>query len=248
MNYANLCQRFENKAMKERIKFEAELETAGMSAEVIKQAGQARYESTWAILEQSLDRGLTMGARPNGIKDILAKHGFGMNIKAKETKIDGKWWFITFKPSPDHKDRFSDFMTVCMTYLRRDFIKQWTACFEQNGENENELGKGYHIHILCEINIGFATLKRNTTSTWHKFFKDDVPNAFHDYVEIKTIEQAHVRLSYMNGHKKEEYKQAAIPFNAIWRKKHCLKDIYESDNLRMPSLPRPGAQAPINHM
>lgn len=212
----------------------------------IEEESNERYKSAylnyWTFEERATREGQIMMRRPGGLMDIAKE--FGYTMENKETPIK-KWWWITLRPSREHKERFSDFMVTCLSYLNRNIFKRWTAAFEQKGTNNETMGQDYHIHIIAEVNDKYHKTKiiRDTKSSWSKFLNGDVPDAFLEVKEIKTAEQAHVKLRYITGHKKEEHKHAAVAIDPIWRKKMLLKDIYESDDFAMPELPSPMAQA-----
>lgn len=159
---------------------------------------------------------------------LLEKH----NICAPLEKIDKNLYWITIRPSDEHRYRFLEFKKYCEEkYFNRQMFLSTTYVWEQKGENVDELGRGYHCHILAHLtsNVLKHHCIRNTKSTFNKFLNGECPDAF---VEVKKVDSpvylANL-LHYMSGVKSDIDKAKAVEMDAIFRKKYHLEEFYSND-------------------
>lgn len=193
-----------------------------MAAEIYKQ----EYRLAYIREELELREDLTMAFREGGIRDILAEFGFEVNKPS--TKIAGKWFFITLRPSNEHEHRFVDFKPMVFKYLERTMFINWMLAFEQKGKNNDEIGKGYHVHIIAEC-AKWCTKKKminDTKRTWDKWLNGNVPDAFVQIDKIETEQEKKIKELYITGHKSDQHKQEAIATDIIWRSNVGLQPTY----------------------
>lgn len=155
-------------------------------------------------------------------------------IKPKIKKLDGNFLFITLRPSDEHKERFSEFRHIVeKDYLKRRMFINGTYCWEQKGENEADLGKGYHIHILALCRAGLMKTQciKDTKSTFKKFLKGDVPEAFVEVKYVRDTDDYKKIETYMKGFKADEEKQNAVSLDPLFRKSYGLAELYTFTNV-----------------
>lgn len=189
-----------------------------------------KLEYDLAIRVEFLELEKVMKLMPK-LDELLQKH----NISTKLEKLDENLFWITLRPSDDHKHRFSEFMLFTkQKYLDRQMFLSKTWVWEQKGEDMDNLGKGYHIHILATLTktTNKGHLLRNTKSTFSKFLGGDVPDAF---VEIKKVDNQIYKnnlLHYISGVKvstEEVNKERAVEMDAHFRARYNLEDFYTDD-------------------
>ncbi len=66
--------------------------------------------------------------------------------RLKESNKLGNVLFITINPRPDIN--FDDFKLICDKYVGKKWIQSCIYVYEQRGKTIEELGKGFHCHML----------------------------------------------------------------------------------------------------
>lgn len=66
--------------------------------------------------------------------------------RLKESNKLGNVLFVTINPRPDIN--FDDFKIICDKYVGKKWIQSCIYVFEQRGKTIEELGKGFHCHML----------------------------------------------------------------------------------------------------
>lgn len=175
-----------------------------------------------------LDTSLTL-AEDLGLKTVLEKHGFGMKKSAE--MLVGKWFWITLRPSAEHQERFDSFKQQVFDYMKRKMFIGWKLAFEQKGETNEQMGTGYHVHILaeCTNNMNKAKLIRDSKSSWKQWLGGDCPEAFIQVEKMEKKQEYQNRYKYITEQKGESYKHAAQAIDIIFRKTKNLNDIYSSE-------------------
>lgn len=227
MNFISIANKIGNKARREaekKLKLYENI-TDEERTQLKKQFYQQYYKSEVFYL----DCDLTTASQEGGLKDILDKHGF--HIKKPEEKLTGKWFWITLRPSPEHNERFDSFKQQTFDYMKRKMFLDWKLVFEQKGETDEQMGTGYHVHIIanCKKNINKQKLIRDTKSTWSPWLNGYCPEAFIEIEKMETQTEYNNRIKYITGEKKDEYKHAAQKIDINWRVKKGLKNIYENN-------------------
>lgn len=172
-------------------------------------------------------------ARRKRIKSQLEnncyKNKYIQDIYNKDMQIidDNKpWYFITISPKEDIK--LADFRTKIHNITKWKIFQKGYYVYEQRGDTPDTIGTGFHVHILLEkYNIEYKRLIRRLEDTFKNFCGKPYKNTIN--VVRKKPEHARETLSeYMKGNKQED-KQQKCDFDAIWRKKENIQDIYSWD-------------------
>lgn len=233
MNFISIANKIGNRARKSAIKQaeeEAYILYEKVEREKVQEFINKRTEELYQIQfdkeVKNLDKDLTTAFKTEGLKDVLAKHGFA--IKKPDEKLTGKWFWITLRPSPEHRNRFVEFKQQTFKYLERTMFIKWKLAFEQKGETEETMGEGYHVHIIAQC-ANWCSIKKmvtDTKSTWDKWFNGYVPNAFVEIDKLTTVKEVEIKELYINGHKSDKHKQPAIVIDTLWRKNAGLQPTY----------------------
>lgn len=141
------------------------------------------------------------------------------NIKscALERKPDRIAW-ITINPKPDVS--LPSFVLRVQNYLKRSFIYNAKYVYEQRGESYEDIGRGFHVHILFDVFPGtsYSTIQRNSFNS----FKNVVGNKKAVDVKLYPYSLRSEKEEYINGQKWESSKDLKIHFDKIFRNKNGL--------------------------
>jgi hypothetical protein len=226
MNKLQLLKSVVVKAEKAKLNAWRAAECAGQS--LSKEEEEAIYEANVKIELQTLEKAMLLMPR---LDALLEKH----NISQTLEKVKENLYWITLRPSDEHKDRFLEFKKYCEEkYFTRQMFVSCTWVWEQKGEDMNTMGRGYHVHILAQLTT--STEKghciRNTKSTFNKFLNGDCPDAFVDVKKVSTILMKANLLHYMAGIKNstaEVNKEASCKMDTVFRNHYELQDVYSND-------------------
>ncbi len=134
--------------------------------------------------------------------------------------------FITINPKP--KTNLEEFVKKVQKFIKRNFCDEASAVIEQRGEEETELGKGFHAHIA---------LKRNVNYRPSDIVKG-AKNTFKNCCDVKKPELLNVRIhgsdfhkdkmEYIQGIKTGEGKSKKQEMDVLFRQKNNLEIVYKN--------------------
>lgn len=228
MNFISIANKIGNKARREANN--AIKNYGDVPDEVRTELMTTWYKAKYREYVRNLDDDLKLAFADNGLVDVLTKHGFP--VKKGTDKITGKWFFVTLRPEPKHEHRFVEFKAEVEEYLKRTMFEKWMMVFEQKGETPDVAGYGYHCHILAKC-ADWATKQKMINDTkrgWGKWLGGDVPDAFVEIAKVETLTDRDNKIRYMTVAKADEYKQAAMLIDKIFRERYKLSDSYTSSN------------------
>lgn len=136
---------------------------------------------------------------------------------------NSRWYLLTIRP-PEGVE-FSKFKDDILLYVSKWSHKwtEWAYCFEQVGTNEEELGKGFHVHMR---------FKTNAINYFPSHVKRDAKKIFtyvHDAcIKAEKIVSLERCIEYMDGNKNNPEKESAVQMNNIWRDREGLAALYAS--------------------
>lgn len=143
----------------------------------------------------------------------------------EELKEDFKsdYCFITVNPRPGSS--LTEFKTALDKSVKKSFIKKSLYVIEQRGETMEELGNGFHAHIL--VNKGdyrYSHTKREFASTFKKFCDTTKSSCFN----VKSCKEKDIRnrQNYMIGRKADPAKWLKQDMDIIFRKNHYFQSYY----------------------
>jgi len=143
--------------------------------------------------------------------------------KNKDDESKSDFVFITVNPSPDVP--LSDFRKAVDKSVKKTFIKKSLHVIEQRGETMEELGKGFHTHILIDKgDFRPSHLRREFARTFSKVCDTSNPHCFNiNYCKIEDIPK---RQNYILGSKKDVAKHKKQLMDKEFRKKFAIKEYY----------------------
>lgn len=141
----------------------------------------------------------------------------------KDGKITSRYIFITINPNNTVNDRL--FMEKAEKAFKKVWIVNYVYVIEQRGENEEELGKGFHIHALIDKgDYRFSHCVREFKTSFNRMCDTSNIHCFNvSYCKDIDISK---RLNYMLGQKKDESKWKKQEFDIVYRKENGFKPYY----------------------
>lgn len=167
---------------------------------------------------------LNMEYELDRIKSLKNLRSYELDLKAQQREIvkPHLCMFITINPKPDVA--LATFLTILHKYASRAMFSRTLYCVEQRGTIEDDnLGKGFHAHILCCRSNGYPPnkIKKHTYNS----FKHLVGNeSAIDYGGRYCIVAN--RQSYIVGSKKDPAKHPKQAGDVVWREKHSIEPYY----------------------
>lgn len=148
----------------------------------------------------------------------------GTIIKSKGVKKEYSHLFITVNPPPTLS--LNDFLNQIDKTMTKNWIDSYVYVIEQRGENENDIGKGVHTHILLKLtkHKKQSEITREIKNTWKKVL--DVDN--YHILNIKYIDDLEQKRkqNYILGTKTESVKHLKQAYDIIFRKNNKLQKYY----------------------
>lgn len=167
---------------------------------------------------------LNMEYELDRIKSMTNLRSYELELKSemKAAVVPSRCMFITINPKPDVA--LATFLTVLHKYAARSMFSRTLYCVEQRGTIEsNDLGKGFHAHILCCRANGYPPnkVKKNTYNSFKHLVGSE---ASIDYGGRYCVVAN--RQSYIIGSKKDTKKHPKQEGDVVWREKHSIEPYY----------------------
>lgn len=137
--------------------------------------------------------------------------------------VKSEYSFIMINPHPQAS--LTEFKQTLDKAMKKTFIKKSLYVIEQRGESMEELGKGFHAHIL--INKGdhrFSHMSREFANTFKKLCDVSNPHCFN--VSLCKPTDLYKRQNYMISRKSDATKWIKQDFDVIFRKERFLQPYY----------------------
>lgn len=178
------------------------------------------------ILEMEYQLG-HLGKDMEDLKELESNYKNEMLLSAAKRNNNLYCW-ITINPKPDID--FETFRKKVDKLVNRKMFTDYCYVYEQRGSNEDELGKGFHTHILATRLTKYKPNKvaRNIRNTCKNLVGDSSNN---NQVNIQFIgeEYAADKKEYILGKNKTgEGKDKKQDMDVIWRKKNNLNEYYNA--------------------
>lgn len=161
---------------------------------------------------------------------LYEKYQYNSKLEVVTTRKQVKQYthlFITVNPPPTLK--LDIFINTINKTLSKNWIDGYVYVLEQRGENEEELGKGFHSHMLIKLthHKKQSEINREIKNTWKKIL--DIDN--YHILNIKFIDNDEQlrKQKYILGVKSEEIKHLKQKMDIIWRLNNSIKPYYFLD-------------------
>lgn len=185
------------------------------SMEALGEDYRQTYDKTYNTLIQS---------EINEFKEII-KIAHGLHSVYTETiGTLMQWYFVTVRPD-SKKCTFEEFYSTVHKYIHRKCIKYFYLSFEQKGTSEDELGNGFHAHMIIDGTWrSKAECLRDTKSSFNKIAAENCIQV------IPTREPEKIKDKYLLEYESEDnHKIVTKEWDAKWREKECIDELYTND-------------------
>ena len=148
--------------------------------------------------------------------------------KSKQTDLIKEWYFLTINPAPNIN--LTDFHKTIEKAVSKVWITTYLYVIEQRGENIEELGKGFHTHIIFNKGIKHCKVISEMKNT----FKNMCDCSRDQLFNLKNIgeEEKTRKIEYITGIKKDDAKHLKQEMDIIFRKENKLKSYYILEQLK----------------
>lgn len=201
-----------NKAKKEAMKF----------ADAMEQCGKDYKEEYQKIYLSALDSEMKKFEEYLEFSSRLHERYVEMCGSAKGDRE----YFITIRPDTTKCD-FIDFKSKVEKFVSRKCFIDYTYSFEQKGESYEDLGKGFHVHIVAKMKqASKSNVLRDTLSSWNDWISKDLiaPNCI---CVVPTNNGAKLVQDYLLEYKSDdEHKEPTKKWDEIWRTNESLDKLY----------------------
>lgn len=143
-------------------------------------------------------------------------------------KVTTQYYFLTIRPD-DSKCTFDDFYDKVLRFVKRKCFLHYRLSFEQKGTVHDELGKGFHVHIVAQMKQRSKTeVLRDTLSSWNDWIEKNYIQS--NCIQVLTTKNPDKLVSdYLIEYKSDdEHKIVTKEMDMEWRKQYNLQNIYES--------------------
>jgi hypothetical protein len=208
-----------------------------LGAKSLKKAQKARTQA--AINKQQMeDHGIPCNIDPNAVFEETLERDYqfmedAMEIgiryfkMAKERLGANATYMLSIRP-PDKTDLAKFVRDV--SFFVGTWAKKWSwfeYAFEQVGETAETMGKGFHCHLIFEINATNYYRQHILRDAFSGFPYVAQPSIHLD--KLFNVERAK---EYIRGIKKDDDKELGVEFNTPWREKVGLLNLYDTNTPR----------------
>ena len=133
--------------------------------------------------------------------------------KKGESKV--RWWMVTIRPkyedtSFDVFKEHVEFYVSELPYINLEYV------FEQKGESLEDLGKGFHTHIIFsteKVNYWQSHILRDIKRKKYKFLEYTKANC----IQVDSVVCLQRAQEYIRGIKNDDNKELSCSMDAEWR-------------------------------
>ncbi len=146
-------------------------------------------------------------------------------LKVMKSKRKGNLWlYLTINPRRDVS--YFDFGPAVFRFVKRKMFTQFFFSFEQRSSTEQNMGEGFHIHLLLKRNIKVPPNKviRNSKNSFKGF--TNVNNSQIFFYRWCPQEYLIDKVAYIKGNKTGEGKDLKHEIDIEWRKIMKLDPFY----------------------
>lgn len=201
------------------------------------------YLDRWALQQWDLEHNPFLQAQKRAEIDVVYRQHAELTrlqhltsntvltqaLKEARQKRDEKaldeigFYFITI--SPRDTVSFPDFKQAVERFVKRKWVSSYVYVYEQRGIHENEIGKGFHMHmILTKPDKNFARILKETKNTFKHLFDDTCSSAID--IDGRFKRDLNNTISYILAEKQDPGKRLKQEIDKLFRKKYNLQDYY----------------------
>lgn len=121
----------------------------------------------------------------------------------------GRHYMITIRPA-DGSITFEKFKSDVMKFVQP--LLNYELAFEQKGECTEDLGKGFHVHIIMK-----GTTEQHYPSKLLRNAQKEFKYVAAHCIQVDTLRNLDKAREYIRGKKNDEKKMRAVEFDKQWR-------------------------------
>ncbi len=130
--------------------------------------------------------------------------------------------FFTVNARPEI--RLQDLEQSFHKAMKKKWITEYHAVFEQRSELEANMGEGPHIHILVNRGTEPSKARKELKNSFKNVCDIDNPSIFN--IQWRKDSGVVKALDYIKGLKKDSDKDKKMVIDKLWREKNSLQNIY----------------------
>lgn len=184
----------------------------------------------------------------SGENHIIENLGLTTIVKKRDIRDKYTHIFLTINPPPSMQ--LMDFHNNIEKTLTKGgnlklWIKGYLYVLEQRGENIEELGKGFHTHILIELtgHKKKSEIDRELKNKWKKNLDTENYHIFN--IKYIDYDEQLRKQKYMLAWKKDKKKHLKQEHDILWRQNNSLRKYYFVDyNIEHPECQKDIANVP----
>lgn len=135
------------------------------------------------------------------------------------------WYFITIRPD-EKLIKFPEFFDKVKKYCNRTFMIEYTLSFEQKGTDDDNLGHGFHAHIVAKTkHRSKGECLRDTKST---FGTCTAPNCIQ--VDVSRTPENIIKKYLVDYESEDDHKIATKCADQKWREHWHIKHLYTNED------------------
>ena len=192
---------------------------------VVEMRERVKFDKIRKILEMQYELG-ELGEDFETIRALEVKVKTRLDEKKSSSKKNAYVW-ITINPKPDIG--CVNLQKTCVNVAKRSFFKNAMYVYEQRGDSDDTIGKGFHCHMLAERDFTKSTkpshIRRDIGNTVKNILK---LNSKNPYIQFVDAEYAKDKIRYMLGDKDlhKDEKDIKLVYDKLWRDRENIEHVY----------------------
>ena len=162
----------------------------------------------------------------------IRKYEQQLTLKKKQMVAEDHhnlYLFVTI--SPKTSVHLEEFTKTVEKLVKRQMFSAYAYAFEQRASTPEEVGKGFHVHILLRRNLSYkpSKIKKNMANTCKGLCDTNDNRVFN--VQFIGTEFARDKMEYIRGGKTGDGKDQKMDMDIIFREKNNMPSLYENGDL-----------------
>lgn len=193
---------------------------------MIEDTPEARDELYWKRFEVHSRRILSEIEKMKRMKEIICSE---FNELITGTDKPKQNFMITIRPK-DNMVNIEVFKEKISKLVRRACFIEWTYSFEQKGTCPEDLGKGFHVHIVAQMKQrSKSEVLRDITTSFNDWIRDGIIESNCIDVCVTKNPESLVQNYLIDYKSDDDHKEPTKVWDGIWKEHNSLQDIYRSD-------------------
>lgn len=176
------------------------------------------------------------------IKEILAPKYHELKQILVESRIcssddeslQGRFALITLRPE-ENTVSLSAFKNDIKKLVDKSLFLDYHYVLEQTGKSEEEMGRGFHTHILAKLKKHTNVQHITTACNFIKYNCIIQVGSKNGKKFLKTKNDYDYCMNYIQGEKHNKEKEAAVQIDKIWRVRNEIQSIYSRNQDQRPA-------------